>query len=67
MGVPLLVGEVVVDGGIAVVGDELHIGGETASLCSVVVVGEGGVLFIVGSVKGHFVMVGVVVVGVVYR
>ena len=66
MGVPFLVGEVVVDGGIAVIGDELHVGGEATSSCGVVVVGEGG-LFIVGLVVGHFVIIGMVVVGVVYR
>ena len=66
MGVPLLVGEIVVDGGVVVVGDKLHVGGEALSSCSVVVVGEGG-LVIVGLVKGHFIMVGMVVVGVVYH
>ena len=66
MGVPFLVGKVVVDGGVAVVGDELHVGGKATSSHSVVVVGEGG-LPIVGSLEGHFVVVGGVVVGVVYR
>ena len=66
MGVPFLVGKVVVDGGVAVVGDKLHVGGEATLLRGVVVVGEGGLL-IVGSLKGHFVVVGGVVVGVVSR
>ena len=66
MWVPFLVGKVVVDGGVAVIGDELHVGGKASSSCGVVVVGEGGLL-IVGSFKGHFIMVGVVVVGEVYH
>ena len=66
MWVPFLVGEVVMDGSAAVVGDELHVGGKTASSCSVVVVGGGG-LSIVGSLEGHCVVVVVVVVGEVYH
>ena len=65
MRIPLLVGKVIVDGGVAVVGDELHVGGKATLSCGVVVVGEGGLL-IVGSFEGHFVVVGTVVVGEVY-
>ena len=63
---PLLVGEVIVDGGVAMVGDKFHVGGKATSSCGMVVVGVGG-LFIVGAFKGHFIVVGVVVVGVVYH
>ena len=66
MRVPLLVGKIIVDGGIAVVGDKLHVGGKALLLCGMVIVGAGGLLVIVGAVEGHFVMLSVVAVGVVY-